>query len=64
VATTWKPTRSVGCDLAVSRQLQRSVIALLSGGMRIALTSTTFLPKAPRFETAYSLPNQCVMDGE
>src|SRR5215211_9478564 len=39
VATTWKPTRSVVCDLAVSRQLQRSVIALLSGGTRIALTS-------------------------
>src|SRR5215211_679392 len=39
VATTWKPTRSVACDLAVSRQLQRSVIALLSGGTRIALTS-------------------------
>jgi hypothetical protein len=43
VATTWKPTRSVVCDLAVSRQLQRSVIALLSGGTRIVLTSYRLL---------------------
>src|SRR5215218_8318340 len=51
VATTWKPTGSVVCDLAVSRQLQRSVIAYLSGGS-IALTSNVFLPRAPRFQTA------------
>src|SRR5215211_4604147 len=61
VATTWKPTRSVGCDLAVSRHLQRSVIAFISG-TRIALTSTIFLPKAPRFQTAYPLPNQRLYD--
>src|SRR5829696_7413197 len=48
--------------LAVSRQLQRSVMALLSGGMRIVLTSKRFLPKAHRFQTAYSLPNQRVYE--
>src|SRR5829696_9847692 len=58
VATTWKPTTSVGCDLAVSRHLQRSVIALLSGGTRIALTSTHFLTQGTAFQTAYFLLNQ------
>src|SRR5213083_2311287 len=33
-------------------------MALLSGGTRTALTSTPFLPRAPRFLTAYFLLNQ------
>src|SRR5829696_8910516 len=52
VATTWKPTRSVVWDLAVSRQLQRSVIAF---------TSHLRLPGNP-FQTACFLPMRRVYE--